>query len=224
MPMGAYHNPSLGLARGQRCLTRYPSCYRHHLSAQRNAQRNAACLPVGVMPPTALGPTTTSPQATCLARRYVHSYVRIRFYLLTAPFVAPCSHVHLWQPLAPGEKRKKEEWENIWYVGMYGSMLLAGVLLYYKPDTRYARFYTVYALTTHSGLQLVDMGVQRSKAKDGGARGEDRLSLIYICTCFSQASIVLRNQISYYCVHSALREAVTVLGNYLPSQTQGYGS
>ncbi|EPT03947.1 hypothetical protein FOMPIDRAFT_1028280 [Fomitopsis schrenkii] len=39
------------------------------------------------------------------------------------------------KPLPPGEKRKKEGWENIWYVGMYGSMLLAGVLLYYKPDT-----------------------------------------------------------------------------------------
>ncbi|KAG2120983.1 ESSS subunit of NADH:ubiquinone oxidoreductase-domain-containing protein [Suillus discolor] len=39
------------------------------------------------------------------------------------------------KPPAPGQKRVKEEWENIWYVGMFGSMAMAAVLLYYKPDT-----------------------------------------------------------------------------------------
>ncbi|KAH7931052.1 Ndufb11, NADH dehydrogenase 1 beta subcomplex subunit [Leucogyrophana mollusca] len=39
------------------------------------------------------------------------------------------------KPLPPGQKRVKEEWENIWYVGMFGSMAMAAVLLYYKPDT-----------------------------------------------------------------------------------------
>ncbi|EPQ60752.1 hypothetical protein GLOTRDRAFT_124500 [Gloeophyllum trabeum ATCC 11539] len=39
------------------------------------------------------------------------------------------------KPLKPGEKRIKEDWENIWYVGMFGSMAVAAVLLYYKPDT-----------------------------------------------------------------------------------------
>jgi len=39
------------------------------------------------------------------------------------------------KPLAPGQKRVKEDWENIWYFGMFGSMGLAAVLLYYKPDT-----------------------------------------------------------------------------------------
>ncbi|CAL1695420.1 unnamed protein product [Somion occarium] len=39
------------------------------------------------------------------------------------------------KPPPPGQKRKKQGWENLWYVGMYGGMVLAGVLLYYKPDT-----------------------------------------------------------------------------------------
>ncbi|KAH7915819.1 Ndufb11, NADH dehydrogenase 1 beta subcomplex subunit [Hygrophoropsis aurantiaca] len=39
------------------------------------------------------------------------------------------------KPLPPGQKRVKDEWENIWYVGMFGSMAMAAVLLYYKPDT-----------------------------------------------------------------------------------------
>jgi len=39
------------------------------------------------------------------------------------------------RPPPPGQKRVKEEWENIWYVGMFGSMAMAAVLLYYKPDT-----------------------------------------------------------------------------------------
>ncbi|KAG0708934.1 ESSS subunit of NADH:ubiquinone oxidoreductase-domain-containing protein [Suillus ampliporus] len=39
------------------------------------------------------------------------------------------------KPPPLGQKRVKEEWENIWYVGMFGSMAMAAVLLYYKPDT-----------------------------------------------------------------------------------------
>ncbi|KAI0673500.1 ESSS subunit of NADH:ubiquinone oxidoreductase-domain-containing protein [Trametes maxima] len=39
------------------------------------------------------------------------------------------------KPLPPGQKRKREAWENIWYIGMYGTMGVAAVLLYYKPDT-----------------------------------------------------------------------------------------
>jgi len=39
------------------------------------------------------------------------------------------------KPPPPGQKRLKEDWENIWYVGMFGTMAVATVLLYYKPDT-----------------------------------------------------------------------------------------
>jgi len=39
------------------------------------------------------------------------------------------------KPPAPGQKRVKEDWENIWYIGMFGTMGLAALLLYYKPDT-----------------------------------------------------------------------------------------
>jgi len=39
------------------------------------------------------------------------------------------------KPLPPGQKRVKEDWENIWYIGMFGSIAFAAVLLYYKPDT-----------------------------------------------------------------------------------------
>ncbi|KAI5123784.1 hypothetical protein M0805_000372 [Coniferiporia weirii] len=38
-------------------------------------------------------------------------------------------------PLPPGQKRQRESWELMWYWGMFGSMGLAAVLLYYKPDT-----------------------------------------------------------------------------------------
>lgn len=30
-----------------------------------------------------------------------------------------------------------EDWEMPYYIGMFGGMALAGVLLYYKPDTSY---------------------------------------------------------------------------------------
>lgn len=41
--------------------------------------------------------------------------------------------------MPPGQKRVKEDWENVWYIGMFGGMGAVGVLLYYKPDTRYVR-------------------------------------------------------------------------------------
>jgi len=39
------------------------------------------------------------------------------------------------KPPPPGRKRVKEDWENIWYIGMFGTMAFAAVMLYYKPDT-----------------------------------------------------------------------------------------
>ncbi|KAM6498175.1 NADH:ubiquinone oxidoreductase, ESSS subunit [Amanita muscaria] len=39
------------------------------------------------------------------------------------------------KPPPPGQKRVKEDWENIWYIGMFGTMAFATVMLYYKPDT-----------------------------------------------------------------------------------------
>lgn len=35
----------------------------------------------------------------------------------------------------PGQKYVKEGWENIWYYGFIGSLLVAGVAYVYKPDT-----------------------------------------------------------------------------------------
>ncbi|KAF5313196.1 hypothetical protein D9619_003233 [Psilocybe cf. subviscida] len=39
------------------------------------------------------------------------------------------------KPPPPGQKRVKESWEDIWYIGMFGSMAFVTVMLYYKPDT-----------------------------------------------------------------------------------------
>ncbi|KAI8594765.1 ESSS subunit of NADH:ubiquinone oxidoreductase, partial [Dissophora ornata] len=38
-------------------------------------------------------------------------------------------------PLAPGTKRVKEDWENLFFFGMVGSMVFGAALVYYKPDT-----------------------------------------------------------------------------------------
>lgn len=55
---------------------------------------------------------------------------------------SPLSSMHL-KPPPPGQKRQKEEWENYWYIGMFGGMLFAAVGMYYKPDTRYASIHHV---------------------------------------------------------------------------------
>lgn len=43
------------------------------------------------------------------------------------------------QPPPPGQKRKREDWELIWYIGMYGTMAFIALGLYFKPDTRCVR-------------------------------------------------------------------------------------
>lgn len=40
------------------------------------------------------------------------------------------------QPLPKGQKREKEDWENIWYWGMGGGLLFMTIGYLYKPDTR----------------------------------------------------------------------------------------
>ncbi|KAK9679260.1 hypothetical protein K7432_016345 [Basidiobolus ranarum] len=44
------------------------------------------------------------------------------------------------KPLAAGQKRVKEDWEDIWYFGMYGGFLFAAVGLYYKPDSSFVNW------------------------------------------------------------------------------------
>ncbi|CAG8434264.1 1767_t:CDS:2 [Ambispora gerdemannii] len=39
------------------------------------------------------------------------------------------------KPLPPGQKRVKEEWENIWVYGFGGSFVIGAILKYYAPDT-----------------------------------------------------------------------------------------
>ncbi|KAL0951096.1 hypothetical protein HGRIS_007833 [Hohenbuehelia grisea] len=50
-------------------------------------------------------------------------------------FNEPSGYLFGEKPPPPGQKRVKEGWENIWYIGMFGSMAFASVMLYYKPDT-----------------------------------------------------------------------------------------
>ncbi|KAJ7706103.1 ESSS subunit of NADH:ubiquinone oxidoreductase-domain-containing protein [Mycena rosella] len=39
------------------------------------------------------------------------------------------------KPPPPGFRRIKQPWESLWYWGMYGSMAVGVVLMYFKPDT-----------------------------------------------------------------------------------------
>ncbi|XP_006454394.1 Ndufb11 subunit of NADH dehydrogenase 1 beta subcomplex [Agaricus bisporus var. bisporus H97] len=59
-----------------------------------------------------------------------------RFASNEAPqYNEPSGYLFGEKPPPPGQKRVKEDWENIWYWGMFGSMAFAAVMLYYKPDT-----------------------------------------------------------------------------------------
>ncbi|ESK87879.1 nadh dehydrogenase 1 beta subcomplex [Moniliophthora roreri MCA 2997] len=77
------------------------------------------------------------PQLSARSLRIQASHLRgKRFASGGAPhFNEPSGWLFGEKPLPPGQKRVKEGWENIWYIGMFGSMAFAAVMLYYKPDT-----------------------------------------------------------------------------------------
>jgi len=59
-----------------------------------------------------------------------------RFASHEAPqYNEPSGYLFGEKPPPPGEKRKRESWETIYYWGMFGTMAVAAVLMYNKPDT-----------------------------------------------------------------------------------------
>eukprot|EP00731_Ephydatia_muelleri_P001150 Em0001g1150a len=55
------------------------------------------------------------------------------------------------KPLRPGEKRQKEDWENIWVYGMTFNLLLAFAVVVLKPDTSISSWGRKKALERLSG-------------------------------------------------------------------------
>ncbi|KAK0550149.1 hypothetical protein OC846_003774 [Tilletia horrida] len=47
----------------------------------------------------------------------------------------PTGYLYGEKPPPKGQKREKEDWENLWLYGMFGGMALATVVLMYRPDT-----------------------------------------------------------------------------------------
>ncbi|KAH0838357.1 ESSS subunit of NADH:ubiquinone oxidoreductase-domain-containing protein [Lanmaoa asiatica] len=115
----------------------------YHFLAERDRNRTTAAELVPLMPPH-LRVLTVVPRRA-LGHRYASHgaphYNEPTGWLFGEKVMSFHSHAvpqlnpHTFQPLPPGQKRVKEDWENIWYFGMFGSMALAAILLYYKPDT-----------------------------------------------------------------------------------------
>ncbi|KZW02610.1 hypothetical protein EXIGLDRAFT_601528 [Exidia glandulosa HHB12029] len=70
------------------------------------------------------------------ARRALPSASGKRYASHGAPsYNEPTGYLFGEKPPPPGQKRKRESWETIYYWGMFGSLGVATVLLYIKPDT-----------------------------------------------------------------------------------------
>jgi hypothetical protein len=77
----------------------------------------------------------------------------------------------------PGQKRVKEDWENIYYIGMGLGIVGGGSLLAYRPDTSCVGLRRQLALI---GLQHRDVGNGRGQATadgEGGAAGVQAVEL-----------------------------------------------
>ncbi|EPQ32048.1 uncharacterized protein PFL1_00246 [Pseudozyma flocculosa PF-1] len=63
------------------------------------------------------------------------SFVQTRLASGGSSYNQPTGHLFAEKPLSKGQKRVKEDWENMWYIGMFGGLVFAGVVLMFKPDT-----------------------------------------------------------------------------------------
>lgn len=68
----------------------------------------------------------------------------------------------------------KEDWENIWYIGMFGGMIGVTVLLYYKPDSACVCFCIYLSLRVLTQLLLDILSVQNWALKEAKQRMEAR--------------------------------------------------
>ena len=76
--------------------------------------------------------------------------------------------------MPPGQKRVKEDWENVWYIGMFGGMGAVGVLLYYKPDTRYVRELLLLVKFDEIDTDMLRCSIQTWALKEAKERMEAR--------------------------------------------------
>ncbi|KAL9938998.1 hypothetical protein V8E36_001811 [Tilletia maclaganii] len=67
-----------------------------------------------------------SSSAAAAARRYASG---------GSSYNQPTGYLFGEKPPPKGQKREKEDWENIWMYGMFGGMAFAGIVLLYRPDT-----------------------------------------------------------------------------------------
>jgi hypothetical protein len=45
------------------------------------------------------------------------------------------------KPLKPGQKRVREDWELIWYIGFWGTTVVGIIMQVYKPDRSLSPFF-----------------------------------------------------------------------------------
>ncbi|KAE8259929.1 hypothetical protein A4X13_0g660 [Tilletia indica] len=68
-----------------------------------------------------------SPAPSAITRRYASGG--------GSSYNQPTGYLFGEKPPPKGQKRQKEDWENVWMYGMFGGMAFAGVVLLYRPDT-----------------------------------------------------------------------------------------
>nr|XP_018263196.1 uncharacterized protein I303_04689 [Kwoniella dejecticola CBS 10117]OBR85354.1 hypothetical protein I303_04689 [Kwoniella dejecticola CBS 10117] len=89
-------------------------------------------------------PITASSSRSAVSRRYASH---------GPSYNPPSGYLFGERPPKDG-KRVKESWENIYYVGMFGGMALAAVIIAYKPDTRYVVSITSSISRIPSGFRV----------------------------------------------------------------------
>ncbi|GAC73388.1 hypothetical protein PANT_9d00081 [Moesziomyces antarcticus T-34] len=77
--------------------------------------------------------TSARPDARCAALQR-GTAAQARFASGGSSYNQPTGYL-FGEKVPKGQKRQKENWENMWYFGMFGGMAFAAVALMYKPDT-----------------------------------------------------------------------------------------
>ncbi|KAH8081889.1 ESSS subunit of NADH:ubiquinone oxidoreductase-domain-containing protein [Filobasidium floriforme] len=100
-------------------------------------------------------------------RQPVRQQLARRTYASQPSYHQPSGYIFGEKPPPAGQKRVKEDWENLYYYGFFGGMVLAGFVLVYKPDTSIQAW-----ATTEAQRRLEESGEwEKIKYKPSGSEG-----------------------------------------------------
>ncbi|POW20571.1 hypothetical protein PSHT_03344 [Puccinia striiformis] len=132
-------------------LTRQPTSLSSIISHPRHLRNSLRQAPINGSLPSSVRFGSDAPHYSSVVS---HSHLFVTFektrnthiylnrLLLLLPLDQPSGWLFGEKPLKPGEKRVREDWELIWYIGFWGTTFVGIMMQVYKPDRSLSSFFS----------------------------------------------------------------------------------